>query len=231
MFEDVFDIVETPCLLVDRKIMEENLKSMQTIADASGVALRPHVKTHKIPEYARLQVELGAKGITCAKVSEAEVMADGGLDDIFLAYPQVGKSRIERVVALAKRIKRLVVGVDSIATATMLSDAAMRASSRIEVRLEIDTGARRTGSAMAEFSVLGREISRLPGIELTGIYTFKSLVLNGVPTDDRDAAGREEGKLMAFAADELRYHGVVVSEISAGSTPTGTNVKLNPSRA
>jgi D-serine deaminase-like pyridoxal phosphate-dependent protein len=122
MFEDVFDIVETPCLLVDRKIMEENLKSMQAIADASGVALRPHVKTHKIPEYARLQVELGAKGITCAKVSEAEVMADGGLDDIFLAYPQVGKSRIERVVALAKRIKRLVVGVDSIATATMLSD-------------------------------------------------------------------------------------------------------------
>src|SRR3712207_9425481 len=84
---------QTPYLLIDRAKMQQNIEKMAAIAGRSGVALRPHVKTHKIPTIARAQVEAGAAGITVAKVSEAEVMADAGLEDVFIAYPLVTNSK------------------------------------------------------------------------------------------------------------------------------------------
>ena len=86
---------------------------MQAEADAAGCRLRPHIKTHKMPLFTRMQLAHGAAGITCAKVSEAEVMADGGAEDIFIAYPMVGNFRIKRAIALAGRLKRLILAVDS----------------------------------------------------------------------------------------------------------------------
>lgn len=223
MFEDIKNRIETPCIVVDRIIMERNIRKMQSIADQTGTSLRPHIKTHKIGEYARLQLEYGAKGITCAKVSEAEVMAKAGVDDIFLAYPQVGPYRIERVVSLSKRIKRLIVGVDSIEGAKMLSEQAKSQQCVIEVRLEVDTGAKRTG-VQRDIVEIAKRISCLSGLKLTGIYTFKSLVLGGLSTQDREKAGKEEGLLLSEIADNLRKAGVPIQEISAGSTPTGENV-------
>src|SRR5215210_9225948 len=93
----------TPHLLFDHAKMERNILKMADVASENGVALRPHVKTHKIPSIARRQVEAGASGITVAKVSEAEVMADGGLDDIFVAYPLVTETKIRRALGIAKR--------------------------------------------------------------------------------------------------------------------------------
>lgn len=212
--------LETPCLVVDVAQVRRNIAKMQQAVARTGCALRPHIKTHKMPLFARMQVEAGACGITCAKVSEAEVMAAGGLRDIFIAYPLVGAFRIRRALALARHLDRLILAVDSLPGAEALSEAAAAAGQEVEIRLEIDTGAGRTGIPLSEAAALACRIARLPGLRLTGIYTFKSLVYRGAPTEDTDLAAREEGELMAEAARRLRAAGVEIRDISAGSTPT-----------
>lgn len=224
MEEALLRQLETPCIVIDEAKALANLRAMQAVADGAGVALRPHIKTHKMCHFARLQVACGAKGITCAKVSEAEVMAAGGIDDIFIAYPLVGETRLRRAMALAARCRRLILAVDSRETARLLSQAAVAAGRTVEVRLEVDTGARRTGVPLDEAVELGKAVAALPGLALTGIYTFKSLLYQGRPTQDRALAGREEGALMAGAATALREAGVPIRDISAGSTPTGDTV-------
>lgn len=213
--------LETPCLVVDMARARRNIETMQRIADTSGCALRPHIKTHKMPLFAKMQREAGAQGITCAKVSEAEIMADAGLEDIFIAYPMVGDFRIRRAIALARRVKRLILAVDSLESAQCLSDAALAAGCVLEVRLEIDTGAGRTGVPEGHAAALAQSIHRMQGINLTGIYTFKGLVYRGKPTTDNALAAREEGEMMAGAAEAIRGAGVPIREISAGSSPTG----------
>ena len=149
-------MVETPHLSIDGAKMRKNIEKMAAIAERNGVALRPHVKTHKIPAIGRAQVEAGAAGITVAKVSEAEVMADAGLEDIFIAYPLVTDSKIRRAVELGQKLKKIIVGVDSLEGARRLSTAA--GDQVMEVRLEVDTGLRRTGVAYDEAVELAREI-------------------------------------------------------------------------
>src|SRR5215212_1559042 len=114
---------DTPYLLIDAARMEGNIQRMAHVAGENGVGLRPHVKTHKIPGIAKKQLEAGAKGITVAKLSEAEVMADAGIEDIFIAYPLVTDAKIRRAIRLGKRI-RLAIGVDSFEGARRLSAVA-----------------------------------------------------------------------------------------------------------
>lgn len=213
-------VPETPCLVVDEALARENIARVQQGVNAAGCKLRPHIKTHKMPYFARLQLEAGAAGITCAKVSEAEVMADGGAEDIFLAYPMVGDFRIKRALALSRRVRRLILAVDSLAGAKALSDAAEAAGLPLEVRLEVDTGAQRTGVLQDHAVDLAKAVAALPNLRLTGIYTFKSLVLHGAPTQDNAAAGKEEAQLMYDVAQAIRAAGVAVQDISVGSTPT-----------
>jgi D-serine deaminase-like pyridoxal phosphate-dependent protein len=171
-----------------------------------------------------MQMEAGAAGITCAKVSEAEVMADGGLKDIFIAYPMVGDFRIRRAIALKNRVDRLILAVDSLEGAQRLNDAAIAADVRLEVRLEVDTGAKRTGAPRMKAASLAREIAGMKNLDLTGIYTFKSLLYKDRPTDQNELAGREEGEMMRDIANTIREAGVTIRDISAGSTPTGLAV-------
>lgn len=212
-------IAETPCLLVDLDKMALNIKRMTETAKKNGVALRPHSKTHKIPEIAAMQIEAGAAGINVAKVSEAEVMADGGIKDIFIAYPVIGESKIKRVLELNKRI-RLIAGVDSMVGAKMLSEAAGSAGQEVEVRLEVDTGLRRTGIPYPRAAELAVGIAGMKGLRLTGIYTFKGLVYQGKATVEREKAGFEEGRLMVALAEAMRREGIGIKDVSVGSTPT-----------
>lgn len=216
--------LETPCMVIDVEQARRNVQAMQRAADACGCALRPHIKTHKMACFARMQVECGAKGITCAKVSEAEVMAQGGLDDIFIAYPMVGAFRIRRALALAQKVKRLILAVDSPEGARALNAAAEKEGQVLEVRMEVDTGAKRTGVPYESAVELAQLIASLKNLRLTGIYTFKSLLYQGQPTDDNALAGEEEGRLMAEIAQQIRSAGIAIEEISAGSTPTGLAV-------
>lgn len=216
--------LETPCIIIDVGQAKANIQAMQAIADAAGCKLRPHIKTHKIPYFARMQLEAGASGITCAKVSEAEVMADGGLKDIFIAYPMVGGFRIQRAIELSKRLDRLILAVDSLECAEKLNEAARENDVCLEVRLEIDTGAGRTGVPMDRAVKLAVQISTMKWLRLTGIYTFKSLVYQGHPTADNDLAAEEEGNMMAEIAENIRAAGVPIVDVSAGSSPTGAAV-------
>ncbi len=214
--------LETPCVVIDVDRAKKNISALQAECGRRGVALRPHVKTHKMIPFARMQVQAGARGITACKVSEAEVMADGGLDDIFIAYPMVGDFRVRRAIALHRRIKRLILAVDSLEGARALNAAAEEAGVTLEVRLEVDTGARRTGSPRDEALSLALDIAHtMKHLRLTGIYTFKSLILDGRPTRDNALAGQEEGRLMGDTARALRNAGIDIRDVSAGSTPTG----------
>lgn len=224
MQEELRRQLETPCVVIDVRKARENVIRMQEEADICGCRLRPHIKTHKMPFFAAMQLEHGASGISCAKVSEAEVMADGGVDDIFIAYPCVGEFRIRRAIRLAGRVKRLILAVDSPEGARALNQAAGEAKVTLEVRMEVDTGAKRTGIPRERAVELAKLIQELPHLELTGIYTFKSLVCRDRPTEDKHEAGLEEGDLMEKIAESIRRAGVPLKEVSAGSTPTGLEV-------
>jgi D-serine deaminase-like pyridoxal phosphate-dependent protein len=213
--------LETPHLLIDGAKMDRNIEKMAGIARERGVQLRPHVKTHKIPMIARRQLEAGAAGITVAKVSEAEVMADGGIRDIFIAYPLVTESKIRRAIRLGRGEVRLVVGVDSLEGGKRLSRVAALEDHQLEVRLEVDTGLKRTGVPYGQAVDLAREINAFGNLDLSGIYTFRGYVLeDGSPTFDLKRAGLEEGRLMVSLADLMRDRGIGIRDVSLGSTPT-----------
>ena len=211
--------LETPGLVIDRGILLDNLARMAALAKKNGVALRPHTKTHKCVEIARMQVDAGAEGITVAKVSEAEVMAAAGFRDIFIAYPLIGADKIKRLLALGQD-SRIIAGVDSLAGAGALAAAAAGIGRQQEVRLEIDIGFRRSGVLYDEAADLAAAISRLKGLRLTGVYCFKALTLAGKPTVDRQEAGYEEGRLAVAIAERIRRRGIAIREVSVGSTPT-----------
>ncbi len=209
----------TPYLLIDGAKMARNILKMATVAKGSGVALRPHVKTHKIPDIAKDQLEAGATGITVAKLSEAEVMADAGIKDIFIAYPLVTDPKIRRAVRLGSRV-RLIVGVDSLEGARRLSTVAQAEDHILEVRLEVDTGLRRTGIPYNQAVELAGEIGSMRNLDLVGIYTYRGAVLGGSRTLKLEKAGLEEGRLMVSLADRMREQGIKVDDVSLGSTPT-----------
>ncbi|TXK85285.1 alanine racemase [Paenibacillus sp. N3.4] len=211
---------ETPCLIVDTSIMRNNIQTMADKAKPYGVHLRPHAKTHKLPSIAREQMDAGAIGITVAKISEAEVMANHGIDNIFVAYPLVTESKIERTIQLSRRI-HLIVGVDSYVGATQLSVMAQKNNCTLHVRLEIDTGLKRTGAQYEQALQLAQYIQGLASLQLDGIFTFRGALLDGLPTLDLQSAGIQEGTLMVKLADEMRAQGIPIHEVSVGSTPTG----------
>ena len=206
----------TPYLLIDGPQLERNILRMANVARENGVALRPHVKTHKIPRIAREQLEAGAAGITVAKLSEAEVMVDGGIEDIFIAYPLVTEAKIRQAVWLGERV-RLIVGVDSLEGARRLSEAAE--GRNLEVRLEVDTGLRRTGIPRDEAVGLAGEIESMGNLDLTGIYTYRGAVLGGSKTLELEKAGLEEGRVMVSLAEQMRERGIRIEDVSVGSTP------------
>lgn len=213
--------LETPCIVADMQQVVSNITKLQNIANENNCCLRPHIKTHKSIEIARMQIDAGACGITCAKVSEAEVMAKGGIDDIFIAYPLVGEHKLKRALLLYHKLKRLILAVDSIECARALSEFAEKENVIFEVRIEVDTGAKRTGIVTDNLELYAKEIKNLEGIQVTGIYTFKSLVYRNAPTTDNNLAGLEEGQLMADIAKKLNAIGFDIKDISTGSTPTG----------
>jgi len=189
------------------------------IAKLNNCSFRPHIKTHKIPELAKLQLLAGATGITCAKVSEAQVMAEAGIRDIFIAYPIVDDEKLTQAFELAKSI-RIIFSVDSFESAHMLSDRANMYGLSAEVRMKVDTGLKRTGVAVEDAIKLAGYIKDLPSLSFSGIFTYRDLILDGQATDDRKAAGMQEGQILTSLARKLQSKGIVVKDISVGSTPT-----------
>jgi len=159
--------LETPVPVVDLDILESNLDTMQAHCDMHGHRLRPHIKTHKCPEIAKMQIDRGAVGITCQKLTEAEVMVEAGITDILLSYPLVGVGRTARLAALAKRAK-IAVTVDSDPTLETAIEAASPLG-KIAVLVDFDSGAKRTGVQTPEDALrLAKKVLQAPNLEFAG---------------------------------------------------------------
>lgn len=211
------DQLDTPALLVDRDVLDRNLSTMARQVADRGVALRPHFKTHKSVTIARLQVQQGASGMTCATLGEATVLADAGIDDIFVAYPVwPGGPKRQLLRELAERVT-LAVGLDSTASASALADAVDGVSPALRVLVEVDTGGHRTGVRPDEAGPLAVRAARL-GLDVAGVFTHggHSYGLG----DAADKAARDEVDGLEAAVASLRANGIEPRVVSAGSTPT-----------
>ena len=213
-----FDL-PTPAVLVDLDRVERNVAGMAARARAAGVKLRPHAKTHKVPEIARLQRDAGASGLAVAKTSEAEVFADAGFDDLFVAFPVVGADKGRRLLALADRV-RLAVGVDSVFGARTLAAPFHAAGRTLDVMLKVDVGLHRVGVEPAAAPGHARAIAAVPGLRLRGIFTHAGQAYSGETPAEVAAVGRSEGEILAGVAAALVRDGHGPLEVSVGSTPT-----------
>lgn len=199
--------LDTPCAVVDLDVLERNLRRAQAHADASGLRLRPHVKTHKLPEIARMQVGLGAAGITCQKLGEAEAMAEGGLGDILLTYNILGEAKLGRLRRLRGRAAVAVVADGPEVVAGYA--AAFGPADPLRVLVECDTGAGRCGvQSPAEALGLARTIAAAPGLRFGGLMTY--------PPRARRAAAEA---WLAEAARLLSEAGLPPATVSSGGTP------------
>jgi D-serine deaminase-like pyridoxal phosphate-dependent protein len=205
----------TPRVVIDETIVRANIDRMASFARASGIALRPHVKTHKSVALARLQLEAGAVGITVATIGEAEVFAEAGFDDIFIAYPLwADESNERRLRALAERI-RLRVGVASGAGARRLAERAPG----LEVAVEVDSGHHRTGAAPhAAGDIAGTAADA--GLRVAGVFTFPG---HGYRPGGIGDAVRQESAALAEARSSAEARGIEVRLLSGGSTPTAVH--------
>ncbi len=213
------DYLDTPSVLVDNAKMEHNLQEMAAIAADARVALRPHVKTHKSPVLALRQLQQGARGITVAKIGEAEVFADAGIRDIRIAYPIVGESKLGRLASLMERAD-ISVSIDSVEAGRGLSDLGTRVRTRIPILLKINTGLDRVGVAPLEALELGQQLAALPGVALIGILTHEGHGMRENTVEGAGRVAREAGQMMVETAEQMRRVGLEIREVSVGSTPT-----------
>jgi D-serine deaminase-like pyridoxal phosphate-dependent protein len=218
------DGVDTPALLFDLGVVEANIAEMADVARRARVALRPHAKTHKSPEIARMQTDAGAVGLTVAKLGEAEVMVDAGFDDLLLAYPIVGEAKLARLGALMERAE-VRVSLDSVAVADGLGRVGKDLGRDVPVLIEVDTGLHRMGRAPGDASAeLTTSIADVPGIEVVGLLTHAGHAYRASnPAELRAVAEREALDLLETAERCARL-GVPLTEISVGSTPTARSV-------
>jgi D-serine deaminase-like pyridoxal phosphate-dependent protein len=213
------DELDTPCVVVDLDVLERNVSRMAVRARAVGVRLRPHAKTHKIPELGRLQLVAGATGISLAKVGEAEVFVAEGFDDVFLAYPIVGAGKARRLLPLSDRA-RLAIGADSIEGVASVGEVFHDAGRRIDVLLKVDCGYHRVGVAPENAAEMAKRLADLPGIAVRGIFTHAGHAYLASDRDEVDGIARREGEILAAVAESVRAQGPAIDEVSVGSTPT-----------
>ena len=212
--------LDTPVLLVDLRRMEHNIDRMGDFARAAGVKLRPHVKTHKIPALAHMQLTAGAVGVTVAKLGEAEVMVDAGISDVLVCYPIVGADKLLRLAHLARRAK-ISVALDSFEVAEGLAKTAREHGVRFDVLVEVDSGLNRCGLPPGESVVaLVQRITRLAGITFAGLLTHAGHATRATDPVERDAIGRHEGECMITTKRLVEAAGVPVREVSVGSSAT-----------
>lgn len=221
------DGIDTPALVIDLDVVERNSRRLADLLASRGIALRPHAKTHKSVALARLQLETGATGITVGNLGEAEVLAAGGIDDIFVAYPVWAEGpKADRLRALhVWPGLRLSIGFDSIAGAERLA-AAVRGSGRpMRVLLELDPGYHRTGVAPDTAATLAGAATDL-GLEVAGLFTHGGHAYAG--PDAVAGAAADEVRTLAAGRDSLRAAGMDVEVLSAGSTPTAIGAAATP---
>src|SRR3954471_17127763 len=203
----------TPAAVIDMDKIERNIARIQAACDAAGVANRTHTKTHKSPVLAKLQIAAGAKGITCQKLGEAEVMAEAGIDDILISYNLLGEEKMARLAALQARAT-MTVAADNSTVVAGLPKAAAQSGRALNVVVECDTGRKRAGvETPAEAVALAREIAASQGLNFAGFMLY--------PTE---TGWTEAQRFYDEALAGVREHGLEAKIVSTGGTPNLKNV-------
>jgi len=215
--------VDTPALLIDLDAFARNLQRMADFAQRAGVRLRAHAKTHKSPDIAARQVALGAVGVCCQKVSEAEVMVAGGIGDVLVSNEVAGAGKLERLAALARQAK-VGVCVDDADNVAELEAAAAKAGATLDVMVEIDVGGRRCGAAPgAPAAHIAELVAKAPHLAFAGLQAY-----HGAAQHVREAGDRRD--LIARAVEHveatrraLRAVGLEARIVSGAGTGTYEN--------
>lgn len=210
------DLRDTPVVTIDLDIMEANIRRLQVYCDAHGIANRPHIKTHKIPAIARMQMAGGAIGVTCQKLGEVRVMLDAGIEDILVTFNILGEPKLARLRELAARPGAHVrVVCDNATVARALSAAFSAAPEPLGVVVECDTGMGRNGvQTPAEALDLAQEIARLPGLRFDGLMTYPITP--------------ETGKFFEATLANIERAGLSAQIVSTGGTPGYTHAHEVP---
>jgi D-serine deaminase-like pyridoxal phosphate-dependent protein len=199
--------------VIDIDKVERNIARIQAQCDAAGVANRPHIKTHKSPFLARKQIEAGAKGITCQKIGEAEIMADAGIDNILISYNLIGEEKMARLAALQAKAN-MTVAADNSTVIAGLPRAAEISGRPLSVVVECDTGRKRAGvETPKEAIALAREIASSKGLTFAGFMLY--------PTETGWA---EAQSFYDEALAGVRAHGLDATIVSTGGSPNLKNL-------
>ena len=222
--------LDTPSVIVDLALLERNVAEMAGLAREAGVALRPHVKTHKTPQIAAMQLDAGAAGLTCAKVGEAEALAGAGFTDLFVCYPIVTRTKARRLSALAARPGlSLSTIVDSPAGVAALSAAFADAPEPLETLVKVDTGLGRVGVAPGAAAVdLARTVAAAPGLRFGGVCAHEGFAYGLPDPEERAAAARAGAATLAATAEELAAAGLPAARVSVGATPGASALAATP---
>ncbi|HEY8382705.1 MAG TPA: D-TA family PLP-dependent enzyme [Microvirga sp.] len=205
---DIARIFGTPSVVIDLDRVERNIAKLQAACDAAGVANRPHIKTHKSPDLARMQKDAGARGITCQKLGEAEVMAEVGFESILVSYNILGEEKLGRLARLMDRT-RMIVAADNPVTVEGLPQAASQAGRDLDVVVECDTGYKRAGvETPGEAIRLAKDIAARPGLRFAGLMMYP-------PVGSVEASQRFLDEALAG----LREAGLEPEIVSTGGTP------------
>jgi D-serine deaminase-like pyridoxal phosphate-dependent protein len=212
--------LDTPALLVDLDVLDANIARIASTCRAHGVGWRPHVKAQKTPEIVHRQLAAGAIGVTCAKLGEAEVMADAGIADILIANQIVGPQKIARLIALRGRAD-VMVAVDNPDNVTALGAAATSAGLRLRVLIEVDIGMHRAGVLPGEpVLTLARRIAAQPGLCLAGVMGWESHAVLLADAAEKERTVREAIGVLTASAQACRADGHPATIVSCGGTGT-----------
>lgn len=216
--------LETPAVVIDLDVMDQNLARMAAYCRDHKLLLRPHTKSHKIPELAQRQIASGATGITVAKLGEAEVMLEAGIKDILIAYPIVGGEKTARLARIAEQAN-IRVSLDSAEAARGISAAAARHGSTIGVLVEMDVGFRRCGLGNEnDLLALARVVSDLPALDFKGLMFFPGHFTVG--PEQRAVLRAQVNDYLDRARETFARAGLSLSIVSGGSTPTAYESSL-----
>ncbi|RDJ20681.1 DSD1 family PLP-dependent enzyme [Bosea caraganae] len=214
-----FAEIDTPALILDLDAFERNLVAMAAFTQAHGVRLRPHAKTHKSPQIALLQIAHGAVGQCCQKVSEAEVLVNGGVGDVLVTNEIVGPGKLDRLAKLARNA-RIGLCVDHPEGVREAAEAAARHDVILDILVELDVGGRRCGVAPGEAVRIAEMVARSNTLRFSGLQAYHGSAQHMRSIDERREAVERAGLLARTAADKLAHAGLGCEIISGAGTGT-----------
>ncbi|OIJ11629.1 alanine racemase [Anaerobacillus arseniciselenatis] len=210
--------LDTPSLLLDLNILERNLNFISEIAKKNNTQWRPHIKTHKSVQIAKMQMERGACGITVAKLEEAEIMAEAGIDNILIAYPLSNKQKLERLRKLTNSA-HIIISIDSKQQAELVNEA-FQGVSQIEVWIKVNSGLNRCGVEVEEVLELAEVITKLNNLNLTGIFTHAGHSYAATSEEEIKEIAICEAETVIKSSEACEGAGISITHRSVGSTPT-----------